>query len=337
MKIKVIGASLIGGTGETEFKDISDFVAGVVVRGASKECSRSLNFKLLRSDFDETLPKFKIKLGDAITMQEVDDETGAVIEEFFKGVVWTKKVADNDVAIDVTCYDKSIYLNNNEPDTQIHTQMSPDAVARKVITELGLIPGELASGAIDDYNLRGLNGYDAIMAAYTKESEKSGKKFKLVFKDDKVNVYEDNQEVDVVLEELDEPVVGKLLNTSYTETLDDVVNEVKAIEDENKDQKKEKKSNPKSQANFGTMQKIVKGKPADIEGIMEDAKKEVSVECIGNWDMVTGKSIYLNSSIVSGKFYILSDEHSLDDAVHTCNLRLSTEYEMDEKKGSEAS
>lgn len=335
MKIKVTGASMNASTGETEFADISDLVSDIQVKGASKECSRTLTFKLLRGDFDETLPEVNIKLGDAITMTEIDEEIGSSTE-FFKGVVWTKKVADNDVAIDITCYDKSIYLNNNEPETQVHTQKTPDAVAQTVISELGLSAGELASGSSDDFNLRGLNGYDAIMAAYTKESEKSGKKFKLVCTNDKINVYEDNQEVDVVIEELNEPLVGKLLNTSYTETLDDVVNEVKAIEDENKDEKKEKKSNPKSQANFGTMQKIVKGKPADIEGIMQDAKKEVDVECIGSWDMVTGKSIYLKSSIVSGKFYILSDDHNLDDAVHTCNLKLSTEYEMDEKKGSEA-
>ncbi len=335
MKIEVIGASMDSKTSETEFTDISDFVSGVRVSGASKECTRSLNFKLLRGDFEETLPNISLKLGDAITMKEIDEDSKKEIE-FFKGVVWTKKVADNDVAIDVTCYDKAIYLNNNEPDTQVFTQKKPEEVASQVIGELGLNVGELASGSLDDYNLRGLNGYDAIMAAYTKESEKTGKKFKLVFKDDKVNVYEDNQEVDVVLEELNEPVVGKLLNTSYSETLDDVVNEVKAIEDEKKDEKKEKKSNPKSQANFGTMQKIVKGKPADIAGILKDAKKEVDVECIGNWEMITGKSITLKSSIVSGKFYIVSDEHNLNDAVHTCSLKLSTDYEMDEKKGSEA-
>lgn len=335
MKIKVVGASMSGGGGETEFTDISDLVSDVRVRGASKECSRTLEFKLLRGDFDETLPDTEIKLGDAITMTEIDEETGASTE-FFKGVVWTKKVADNDVAIDVTCYDKGIYLNNNEPDTQVHTKKTPDAVASTIIGELGLSVGELASGSTDDFNLRGLNGYDAIMAAYTKESEKSGKKFKLVVKDDKVNVYEDNQEVDVIIEELDEPVVGKLLNTSYTETLDDVVNEVKVIKDKEKDEKEAATNDGASQAKFGTMQKIVKGEPADVEGIMQEAKKEVDVECIGSWDMVTGKSIELKSSIISGKFYIVSDEHSLDDAVHTCNLKLATELDMDSKSESGA-
>ena len=52
------------------------------------------------------------------------------------------------------------------------------------------------------------------------------------------------------------------------------------------------------------------------------------MECIGSWDMVTGKSINLNSSIISGEFFITSDEHILDDAVHTCNLSLSSVYEM---------
>mgnify|MGYP006990439671 FL=1 len=328
MKIKVTGASLNGGTGETEFTDISDFVSDVRVKGAAKECTRSLDFKLLRGDFDETLPDIDIKLGDAITMQEIDEETGAVIEEFYKGVVWTIKKADNGVAIDVTCYDKAIYLNKNEPDTQVHEKKTPDAVASTVITELGLNPGKLAGGSADDFNLRNKNGYDAIMEAYQKESEKTGKKFKIVFEDDKVNVYEVSETVGVVLEELDEPVVGKLLNTSYSESLDDVINEVKVIEDQKKDNKTDGASNGRSQALHGTIQKLVKGDSAEVAGLLADAKKEIDVECIGSWDMVTGKSIQLNSSIISGKFFITSDEHILDDAVHTVNLSLSSVYEM---------
>lgn len=328
MKIKVTGASLNGGTGETEFTDISDFVSDVKVSGAAKECTRSLSFQLMRGDFDETLPDIDIKLGDAITMQEIDEETGAVIEEFYKGVVWSIKKEDNDVAIDVTCYDKAIYLNKNEPDTQVHEKKTPDAVARTVISELGLNAGELAPGSADDFNLRNKNGYDAIMEAYNKESEKTGKKFKIVFKDDKVNVYEVSKSVDVTIEELNEPVVGKLLNTSYSESLDDVINEVKVIEDKKKDNKTDGASDGKSQAVHGTIQKLVKGDSAEVAGLLADAKKEIDVECIGSWDMVTGKSINLNSSIISGKFYITKDEHTLDDAVHTCKLSLSSVYEM---------
>lgn len=328
MKIKVTGASLNGGSGETEFTDISDFVNDVRVKGAAKECTRSLDFKLLRGDFDETLPDIDIKLGDAVTMTEIDEETGAVIEEFYKGVVWTIKKADNDVAIDVTCYDKAIYLNKNEPDTQVHENKTPDVVAKTVISELGLTPGELAPGIVDDFNLRNKNGYDAIMEAYAKESEKTGKKFKIVFKDDKVNVYEVSKTVDVVLEELNEPVVGKLLNTSYSESIDDVINEVKVIEDQKKDKKTDGASDGKSQALHGTIQKLVKGDSGEVAGLLADAKKQIDVECIGNWDMVTGKSINLKSSIIQGKFYIVSDEHKLDDAVHTVNLSLSSVYEM---------
>ena len=335
MKIKVTGISVDIENNESIFSDISDLVSGVKVSGASKECARTLNFKLLRGDVDEYLPKVDVNLGDAITMSEVNEVTGEVTE-FFRGIIWTKKVDDNDISIDISAYDKGIYLNHNEPETQVYTKQTPKQVTKKIVSELGLTSGELAAGSVFDYNLRGLSGYDAIMAAYTKESEKSGKKFKLVIKDDKVNVYEDNQELDIVIEELSEPLPGKLLNTSYSETLDDLVNEVKVIEDEEKDKKKEKKSKAISKEKFGTMQKIKKGQPANVEGILKDAKKEVDIECIGTWDMVTGKSVYLKSSIISGLFYIVSDEHTIDDSLHICNLKLSTEFEMDEKKGSEA-
>lgn len=332
MQIKVTGIKLDAATGETAFDDISDLISDVKLSGSSKECTWTLNFKMLRTDVDVTMPKYEINLGDAIKMSEVDESGNT--KDFFSGVIWSKKIDDNSIDLDITAYDKSIYLNKNEPDTQVFTQMTPQAVASAIISELGLNAGTLASGSVDDYNLRGLSGYDAIMACYTKESEKTGKKYKLVFKDDKVNIYEDNDRLDIVLEELDEALPGKILHTSFSETLDDVINEVKVIEDEEKDEKKEKKSKPVSQERYGTMQAIKKGKPADVAGIMKDSKKDVDVECIGTWDMVTGKSIYLKSSIIEGRFYIVSDEHTLDDAIHTCNLKLSTEHEMDTKKES---
>lgn len=324
MRIKVFGISGGGGR-ETEFREVSDFVGDVKVRSAAKECTRGLDFKILRGDFDVTLPNNGVNLGDAIVAFEVDEETGAIIEEIFTGVVWTIKRNDNDPAIYVTCYDKAIYLNKNEPETQVFEQMRPDEVAKIIITELGLPVGKLATGAVDDYNLRNKNGYDGIMQAYTQESEKSGRKFKIVFEEGVVNVYEVEEELlDVVIEELDEPVVGKLLNTDFTESLDDMVTSVTVIEDEEMD----KKESAIVETDYGSVQKIKKGKEGEVNDLLQPPKKVVDVECIGSWAMKTGKSIFLNSSIISGEFYITADEHILNDGVHTCNLSLSDVYEM---------
>ena len=157
--------------------DISKYVGDVEVSGSIKESTRTLTFKALRADVDKSFEAYNLNLGDKISCTEIFEEGGS--KKFFEGVVWSKSTKDNDVAIDVTCYDKSIYLNKNEPKTQAFANKSADDVPRNVIGSLGLSVGELAKTGKYSYNLRGLTGYDAIMAAYTKDSEKTGKKYSL--------------------------------------------------------------------------------------------------------------------------------------------------------------
>lgn len=308
--------------------DISEIVGDVGLSGSIKESTRTLSFKALRADIDKNFTAYNLNLGDMAVFYEVKE--GKPIK-FFEGVTWSKGTKDNSVDLDITCYDRAIYLNKNEPKDQVFTDKSADEVARAIITDLGLTPGDLAKTSKYSYNLRGLTAYDAIMAAYTKDSEKTGKQYKLVDVGGKINVFEAGEEHPIILEELDEPVVGKLLDVSYKESLDELVNEVKAIEDEKKDEKKEAGKDAKSQERFGKIQKVLKGDSSGVAGLMKGAKTEIDVSCIGDWDMVAGKSIELKSSIISGKFYIESDSHRLDDAVHIVDLKLTSELEMDKK------
>lgn len=309
--------------------DISKYVGDVGLSGAIKESTRTLSFKALRADVDKSFEAYNLNLGDRLVCKEIFEEGGE--KKFFEGVVWSKATKDNDVAIDVTCYDKAIYLNKNEPSVQVYTDKTAKEAGEAIISELGLEVGKLADTGKYNFNLRGLTGYDAIMACYTKDSEATGKKYKLVDIDGVINVFESGEKHPVVLEELDEPVVGKLLDTSYKESLDELVNEVKAIEDKKKDKKEDVEEDPESQERFGKIQKVLKGDASELAGLMQDAKQEIEVTCIGDWDMVAGKSIELKSSIVSGTYYIISDSHKLDDGVHTVDLKLSNELEMDTK------
>ena len=325
IEIKAIISSPDGGK-----TDISDFIGDINLSGSIKESTRTLSFKALRADIDKNFEAYNVNLGDRATFYEV--KNGKQVQ-IFDGVVWSKATKDNSVDLDIRCYDKAIYLNKNDIKDQVFTDKSADEVAGAIIKDLGLDAGDLAKTGKDTYNLRGMTAYDAIMAAYTKDSEKTGKKYKLVEIDGVINVFEAGKEHPVTIEELDEPVVGKLLDTSYQESLDELVNEVKAIEDKKKDQKKDAGKDQKSQERFGKIQKVLKGDASDLKGLMKGAKVEIDVSCIGDWDMVAGKSIELKSSIISGKFYIESDSHKLDDAVHIVDLKLSSELGMDTKGG----
>lgn len=316
LKIKAI---VTGASGASN--DISNFVGDVRVSGAFKESARTLDFKLLRADVDKTLPFFDVDLGSAVTFYEKPVDKDSYIK-FFEGVIWSKTIRDNSIDMDISCYDKAIYLNKNQAETQVFTKKGAHEVGKKVIEELGLKVGKLAPTGTDDYNLRDKTGYDAIMEAYEKDSKKTGKIYKLVDIDGKINVFEAGEMVETVLEELNEPIAGKLLDTSFKESMDEVVNEVKALEDEKKDKKKDAGSDGASQERYGKLQKVLKGDSSELAGLMQGAKKEVDVKCIGDWSMVSGKSIMLKSSIISGKFYIESDSHSLNDAVHTVDMKL---------------
>ena len=316
LKIKAI---VTGSSGAST--DISNFVGDVKVSGAFKESARTLDFKLLKADVDKTLPAFDVELGSAVSFYEKPNGQDSYVK-FFEGVAWSKTIRDNTIDMDISCYDKSIYLNKNQAETQVFTKKSADQVASQIIGELGLKAGKLAPTGTEDYNLRDKTGYDAIMEAYEKDSKKTGKVYKLVDIDGVINVFEAGEVVDIVLEELNEPIPGKLLDTSFKESMDEVVNEVKALEDEKKDEKKDAGKDSGSQERYGKLQKVLKGDSSELAGLMQGAKKEVDVKCIGDWSMVSGKSIMLKSSIISGKFYIESDSHSLDDAVHTVDMKL---------------
>lgn len=314
---------IIKASGETI--NISDFMGFPHIRGASKECARVLEVPILRSDVDGYYPKIDINLGD--TIQLLEDE-----EDVFKGVIWERELTDNSVEMNILAYDKSIYLNKNEPAEQVYTNMTPEAVTSQILGDMGLQAGSLASGETDNYNGRGMKAYDLIMHSYTKSSKKNKKKYKLVAKGDEIHVFESGEKHPIVLEELNEAIPGKLLNVSYRESLDDLVNKVEVIEEKDKDKKEITEENTQSQNQHGVITKLIKGDEADIAGQMKDVKREIDVECIGDFDMITGKSIYIKSPIIEGEFYITSDEHEITDATHIAKLTLSTEFEMDERE-----
>lgn len=318
---------LIKHSGETI--DVTQIAGGIKIRGASKECSRVLDMPFLRPDINDYLPNIEVSLGDAI---DIFEDSKGKREGIFKGVIWEKEIRDNDIEQQITAYDKSIYLNKSDPKKQVFNKKSPDAITQEICGELGLDIGELAKGEELNLNCRGMKAYDSIMYAYTKLSKKNKKKYKLVAKGDKIEVFESGKKHPIVLEELNEPIAGKLLNINYRETLDDLVNKVEVIESNEKDKKDTKEEKKDSQEKYGVVQKIIRGEKADVKGELQGAKRVVDVECFADWDMITGMSIEIKSKVLEGEFYIIEDEHEVNDGVHTAKLKLSTEFEMDERE-----
>lgn len=307
--------------------DVTQITGEFKIKGAAKECSRTLDLPLLRK-VDYYTPDIKAELGDII---DIVDEKDGEIEKIFKGVVWEIELEDNSAEQQLTVYDYAVYLNKSHPKTSVYTNKTASEVSAAIIKEMGLKSGKLAEGVKESYNGRDMTAYDLIMHAYTKANKKNQKKYKLVAKGDEIHVIESGKRHPLVLEELSEAVPGKLLSTSYRQSLDDMVNKVAVVDEKKKDEKKEKDEKKKSQDQYGVVQKVIRGEKADIKGTMKDAKIEASVEVIADWDMITGINVELKSSVLEGEFYIISDEHTYFDGIHKAHLTLSTEFEMDTK------
>lgn len=308
--------------------DVTQITGEFKIKGAAKECSRTLDFPLLRK-VDYYTPDIKAELGDII---DIVDEKNGEIEKIFKGVVWEIEIEDNSAEQQLTVYDYAVYLNKSHPKTSVYTDKTAKEVSAAVIGEMGLKPGKLAEGVKESYNGRDMTAYDLIMHSYTKANKKNNKKYKLIAKGDEIHVMESGKRHPIVLEELSEAVPGKLLSTSYRQSLDDMVNKVEVVDEKKKDEKKEKDEKKKSQDQYGVVQKVIRGEKADIKGTMKDAKIEASVEVIADWDMITGMNVELKSTVLEGEFYIIADEHTYFDGIHKAHLTLSTEFEMDAKE-----
>lgn len=305
-------------------QDVSDKTGELSISTSAKESARCLEADMIEAGLNPLLPGAVVALGNTV---EILTEEGRSV---FKGVVWDKEGSVNEMSFGITAYDMAVFLNKNEPTEQVYTEKTPQDIATQVCKEFGLKPGKLAPGDPVTVNGRGNTGYDIIMIAYTKQHDKDGKNYKLVAEGETIHVIENGEKHPLVLEELTQDLPGKILDLSYRQSMDDLVNAVTAV-DESKEDEKTEEEDAQSQETFGRIQKLMRGDAGEVSGVLEKAKTELDVEVIADWDMMTGKSIDVKHRKIAGTFYIIADSHVYSDGIHTATLKLSTEYEMDTK------
>lgn len=305
--------------------DITEYISPFRNSGAAKECARKLALDIIQPHVDAYMDGPEVDLGDTLLIQDEN-------KKVFKGVVWEDEPTD-ELVRHVTCYDLAVYLNKCDTKTQVFTKKTPQEVTQELCKELGLKTKDLAQGPEVNVNGRNMKAYDIIMLAYTNASKETKKKYKLVALGDEISVIESGKNHPVVLEELDGLVPGKILDIQPgRRSMDDLVNQVEVIEEGKQDKKEEKKDDKKSQEQYGLIKSLLRGSRKDLDGAMEKAKKEVSIEVVADWGMVTGMSVEVKHKRVSGAFYIIEDEHEYKDGLHTAKLKLSTEFEMDSRE-----
>lgn len=302
--------------------------------GDYQRCVRVLTFGLLSSDTDKSIPVVSCPLGAGVSFS-LD---GA---ELFNGYVFTRQKDTGGSVIDVTCFDRGIYLKRNEAVYKIK-KMTAEALAGRVCKDFGIEVGSLAAtGAAISRNFVGVNLYKIIQTAYTLASETTGKKYYARFFGAKFSVLERTASpVSVTIEG------GKnLMSATTTESVEDMVNQV-VIYDSN-DNRVAVRKNDENIALYGLLQSYMRKKDGEDAGkeaqrLLEDngVTQKITVENLGDASFTTGKSVIIREPYtgLSGLFYIDGDTHTWKNGVYVNKLTVNFKSIMDEQQaGSEES
>lgn len=311
--------------------DISQLVAQINWSGDYQQCSRTLSFSLLSSPTDKSIPVVKCDLGNAVTLM-LDNRI------LYEGFIFERSKSTASSTIEVTCFDRGIYLKRNRTSYKF-TNQTPEAIAKRVCSDFGIAVGELASTGVKiSRNFLGVSLYEIIQTGYTLAAAKTKKKYHLTFKGASLNVLEKKV--------TDETLVieggSNLIDASTTDSITNMVNQV-AVYDKN-DKLIRKLKNDEAIKLYGLMQEYIRQSDSSDAGpeaqkLIDDngVQQKITINNLGNVANVTGGTVVLHEPYTGlyGLFYIDSDTHTWKNSLYLNKLVLNFKNIMDEKEVGE--
>ena len=321
MKFKKIKLELINGT---ENIDITQLVKNVTWSGSYQQACRKLEFSLLASPYDKSIPTVKIECGYMVRLLEEDNE-------LFRGYIQNRNLSYSGNSVEYMALDGGTYVHRNELVYNFKNQTA-ESIASKVCSDLGISIGSLASTGISmDKKFFGVSGYDIIMTAYTYASTKTNKKYMCTMDKGQLNVIEKGE----ITLELNFENGSNILDSNFSEDISNMVNKVKVY---NGDEQEVKViSNSNDMKSYGTFTKILKledGKDADAEAKKElkSIERKASITGFGDSSCKSGYGVKVKDAYTNlvGLFYIDEDVHTWEDGIYKVDLTLAFENMMHE-------
>ena len=286
--------------------DITQLVPTITLSGDYQQCARTLEFGILSSPTDGNLPAATCELGNAVTLREGENV-------LFSGTIFTRQKSTEGSTIDITCYDRGIYLKRNEAVYKF-SGMTPEAITRRICADFSIPIGKLASTGVKiNRNFVGVSLYRIIQTAYTMASNKTGKKYQIRFNGNELDIIEKGISKEATL------ITGgvNLISSSTTESIEDMINQVKIYN--SKDKFVGYQDNSEAIRLYGLLQSILR--QSENEDAVAEAKKmiaengvsqKITIENLGDISNLTGGSVVVQEPYtgVYGLFYIDSDVHT---------------------------
>lgn len=308
--------------------DVSSMVTEITWSGDYQQCARSLTAGIVSKESDPDVPVIKCELGTQVRFSY----EGTLL--FFGYIFRREKVTGRSV-IELTCWDRGIYLKRSTG-TYMVRGMDPATLVKRICGDFGIPVGNIAapSGTFDRKFIA-QNLWKIILTAYTLAGDE--KKYVARFQGEKLDIVEKKAGENSVFLKGD----YNLMQAQTVESAENVVSIAQIVSREG--QVVQEKKDDERMKKFGRMQEqIIESDDAakQLEKMVADGDVEqtITVDNLGDIRCITGNTVVVQEPYtgVMGNFWIDSDTHTWKNGQYYCKLTLNFKNIMSESEVGES-
>ena len=300
--------------------------------GDWRNAARTLRYAPAVSPDDIHLPRAPTALGGSVQFWG----DGVLLMDAFA----LERTRDSlGTTIDVTAYDRGLYLTRNSAFLRVNGQ-TPEAVTASLCRQFGIQTGTLAATGIPlTRNFPGVPLYKIVMTLYSLAADRTGKKYRVRFRGQKLEVVEAAQSAESVVLRPGSNLLGFVTKESASA----MTNSVAIYND--RYEPVATRQDDEAAALYGLMQTAIRsGAYDDPEGHAKQLLKEnglkttITLTALGDVRLITGNTVVVQEPVteISGLFWILSDTHTWTRGLYQTKLTLSLEAVMDSQTAGSA-
>lgn len=304
--------------------NITQMLASIKWSGDVDTVCRSLEFEMIVSATDPTLPYVYLPLGGAVWM-EVD---GARV---FVGNVISKDKSTDSNTMTVLCYDKGFYLKRSKA-TRKYDGTSPEALTEELCKTYGVGIKSLAqTGYSVKRKFSATAIYQIIDTAYTLAARENGKKYMLRFDGADLNVLERGvTPASVILS-----AKTNIQVASYSEGIENMVNRVWIVDEDGNQM--QVISDDTAVQKYGLLADVIqhsdkKDAASEANELLEDngVERKISVNCLGHPKLLTGNTVWTHEPFTGQAHtcWIDGDTHTWKNGLYLSKVKLNRKNEM---------
>lgn len=321
----------IRGTGENvDTIDITEAVGSVSWGGSVSQAARTAEITVLNAPDDRNIEKLNLNIGAGDTIKLYENN-----ENIFIGVVQTAEKLSQNGTVTYSCMDLLSHLLKSTGVYNFKNTTAED-ITRKVCADFAIETGDIAASKapIKKLIIDGSTIYDIIMQAYTKASKQTGNLYICRMNGSKLSVEVKGTELEsfILAEEYN------ITNSTYQETIENMVNVVKIYNEKGK-QIGEVKQDEWIQK-YGIYQQIYKkekgiNEATAAKNMFVGIEKKVSLDGLnGVMNCIAGNAVEVQDKAagLNGLFWIDADTHTWENGTHIMSLDLNFKNIMDQKE-----